>query len=636
MRLQLIGEIQHLIQGCRYLADELGISIIEQDKGDISADKVYVYAVQGDLEVIKEGEGTYIIKYEKAHHFFRALGILVEHSQQSTFHIVEHPRFERMGPMVDVSRNAVMKVETIQQFLRKMALMGLNQFALYMEDTFTIEERPYFGYKRGRYSYDELKACDDYAHALGIEIFPCIQTLAHLGEVLKWDWTQSIKDTPKNLLVGEAKTYAFVEQMIVAATKPFRSNRINIGMDEAHLLGTGKYLENNGYHTRTHIMRRHLKAVMDIVQKHKLCASMWSDMFFRALTDTENHYVLDKEVSQEIVESKPKDIRLVYWDYYHHNQEFYEQCIDRHMAFGEVPIFAGGVWTWNGPAVNYNKVFLTANAYMEACKKKKVQEVLITAWGDDGNEANIFGTLLGMQLHSEHGYTDTVDTEHLKRRFEACVGESFDAFLAMGQFDGTPGTDYTASHTSVYNPSKYILWQELLGGLFDCHVQGLDLPKHYEQLKETLEKHTTKSQYPLLMEFYKNLAEVLSIKAELGIHISKAYKAKDMKGLRKMIDRELPDLREAIERLNVSHRELWYSTYKAFGFEVLDIRYGGLKQRVDTTIYRLEGFIEGRITALEEIEEESLIFDGGEKEPGVELINFNQYLRIASAGVMGF
>ncbi len=73
-----------------------------------------------------------------------------------------------------------------------------------------------------------------------------------------------------------------------------------------------------------------------------------------------------------------------------------------------------------------------------------------------------------------------------------------------------------------------------------------------------------------------------------------------MKGLRKMIDRELPDLREAIERLNVSHRELWYSTYKAFGFEVLDIRYGGLKQRVDTTIYRLEGFIEGRITALEE------------------------------------
>ncbi len=244
MRLQLIGEIQHLIQGCRYLADELGIDIIEQDKGKISADKVYVYEVQGDLEVVKEREGTYIIKYEKAHHFFRALGILVEHSQQSTFRIVEHPRFERMGPMVDVSRNAVMKVETIQQFLRKMALMGLNQFALYMEDTFTIEERPYFGYKRGRYSYDELKACDDYAHALGIEMFPCIQTLAHLGEVLKWDWTQSIKDTPKTFLLGK-QNLCVCRTNDCLSNKPFRSNRINIGMDEAHLLGTGKYLENN-------------------------------------------------------------------------------------------------------------------------------------------------------------------------------------------------------------------------------------------------------------------------------------------------------------------------------------------------------------------------------------------------------
>lgn len=168
-------------------------------------------------------------------------------------------------------------------------------------------------------------------------------------------------------------------------------------------------------------------------------------------------------------------------------------------------------------------------------QEKKVKEVWITAWGDDGNESNIFATLLGMQLHAEHAYNDQVDDRYLKRRFEGCVGETYEAFASIGQFDNTPGTDYRVSDTAIYNPSKYVLWQDLLGGLFDQHIQGLNLSSYYDQILETFKEYSPHSHYPVLMAFYMNLADVLSRKAELGIRISEAYHARDTRRIKGLL-----------------------------------------------------------------------------------------------------
>lgn len=65
--------------------------------------------------------------------------------------------------MFDLSRNAVLTVDSFRFMLNKMALMGMNTVMLYMEDTYTIADEPYFGYMRGRYSPAELKEIDDYA-----------------------------------------------------------------------------------------------------------------------------------------------------------------------------------------------------------------------------------------------------------------------------------------------------------------------------------------------------------------------------------------------------------------------------------------------------------------------------------------
>ena len=94
--------------------------------------------------------------------------------------------FKRKGIMIDCSRNAVRTPETVMRFADMMKKLGYNTLMLYTEDTYEIESEPYFGYLRGRYTKEELKRIDDYCDSLGIELIPCIQTLAHLNATMSW------------------------------------------------------------------------------------------------------------------------------------------------------------------------------------------------------------------------------------------------------------------------------------------------------------------------------------------------------------------------------------------------------------------------------------------------------------------
>ena len=63
-----------------------------------------------------------------------------------------------------------------------MAKMGLDMLMLYTEDMFKMDQYPYFGYMRGAYTKDEIKEIVAFGEKYGVELVPCIQTLAHLGQ----------------------------------------------------------------------------------------------------------------------------------------------------------------------------------------------------------------------------------------------------------------------------------------------------------------------------------------------------------------------------------------------------------------------------------------------------------------------
>src|SRR5690625_4589935 len=171
MKLKFIGDTSKIARGISILQQELNFE--QSDDGF----PIHLNQRKGPLVVTSTG-GRGEILYQENIHFCRALGLWIENYQKnSTFNLIEEPQFTVTGAMLDASRNAVLTVDGIHNMLCKMAIMGLNVLMVYTEDTYEVEDYPYFGYMRGRYTEDEMKNCDEYAKALGIEMIPCIQTL---------------------------------------------------------------------------------------------------------------------------------------------------------------------------------------------------------------------------------------------------------------------------------------------------------------------------------------------------------------------------------------------------------------------------------------------------------------------------
>ncbi|MBR3961408.1 MAG: hypothetical protein IKK13_04255, partial [Clostridia bacterium] len=60
-----------------------------------------------------------------------------------------------LGVMLDCSRNGVMRVDTVKRYAKLLSDMGYNTLMLYTEDTFEVDNQPFFGYMRGRYTKEE-------------------------------------------------------------------------------------------------------------------------------------------------------------------------------------------------------------------------------------------------------------------------------------------------------------------------------------------------------------------------------------------------------------------------------------------------------------------------------------------------
>ncbi|MBQ7058803.1 MAG: beta-N-acetylhexosaminidase [Firmicutes bacterium] len=622
--LYMEGKVDDLKEGIGFLQDDLQIRLTDQpDEAQI---KISVIEAQKEdtLQVIYHAEdGSAQIAYSRRITFFRALGLLMQHlreKENEDYTACETMYFTLNGPMYDVSQgNAVINLKTVKTLLRTMAVMGLDMLMLYCEDSYQVKEEPYFGYMRGKYTEEDMRRIDDYAYALGIEVIPCIQTLAHMANTFRWDGVYGdIMEDDECMLVGEPKVYEFIRRLLIAASRPFRTKRIHIGMDEAWKLGLGKYLRLHGYTEKTVIMQEHLRKVMEIVRELGLQPMMWADMFFRAITPHGEYYVPgDFKVPESTRDAVPEDVELVYWDYYHDQQDVYAYHIDKHRALCHDPgktIFAGGIWTWIGFGADWPITFGNSLPAVRACKEKGVREVIITVWGDRATECNILATLPGLCFYAEHGYRQDPSMEEIAKRFEFVTGAKWDDFMRFAEINYIPGTE--KGKNIPYSPSKFLMYQDVLEGLFDANLDGDAVRDYYLSLTKAYEESIGRNgKYDSLMKFYYLVSGVLEIKADLGIQLRKAYLSGDHRELGLIRDEVLPELQKRVQALKEYHRDLWSETYQLFGWDIMDIRYGGIISRAETAIYRIGRYLLGDQEALAELDEPRLYYNGREGIP---------------------
>ncbi len=498
--------------------------------------------------------------------------------------------FASCGVMADVSRGAVMKVEAVKRYIDQLACLGMNLLMLYTEDTYEVPEVPRMGYLRGRYSQADLRELDAYAREAGVELVPCIQTLGHFRQFLQWQENAPLRDQMDILMIGKEETYELIEAQVRAMRASMATGRIHIGMDEAHGVGLGHYLLQNGQTDRFLLLRDHLARVVAICEKYGFKPIMWSDMFFRLGSRTNDYYDVNSCIPQQVIDSLPP-VDLCYWDYYHEDEAFYDHMLREHARMGRT-VFAGGVWTWSGFLPHVKKTEATMFPALRACARHGVDTVFATLWGDDGAETNLFLASSLLPIFSESCWQGSeCPRSEMTLAGEALTGLPHAALTAMGEFYPHAG-DVRTGKSLIWCDPLYPLLQ-MQGDTLEAAIARCDaaLPA-LRALGESAE-----GRYACL------LFEVARQKALLIAELRGRYLAGDRAWLAQTAEETIPALISDYEDLEAAHRALWERDMKRFGWEVLCLRYGAARGRLADVADELLRYAAGELDAIEELDE---------------------------------
>ncbi|MBQ8685743.1 MAG: beta-N-acetylhexosaminidase, partial [Clostridia bacterium] len=496
--------------------------------------------------------------------------------------------FDDLCLLHDLSRNCVKTVETLKEFMRMLVLTGYDSIQLYMEDVYEIPEEPYFGYKRGRYAQEELSELVEYAERIGLECVPAVQTLAHLNCIARWErFSRRIIDFGDILLADEEETYELIENMFKSLRASFTTDKINIGMDEAHMVGLGKYLDKHGYTDRSSIIVRHLKRVCEIAEKYGFTRPMmWNDMFIRLAN--QGRFETPDRAPEEIVKLIPENISLAGWNYYSLDKGFYIDMLKMQKMFGRNVYFAGGVNNWHGITPQNKFALKQTEVAMQACRDMRVRNYILTSWGDDGGECSPFASLpaiafAGANARGVQGY---------KSLFYTMTGIRYCDFLTLDL-----PNDVSEKSVAFTQLSKYMLYNDCFLGLMDSTVKAGD-KEPFKGYAKTLARHAKKAKWGYLFRTQQRLAELLYIKYDLGVRTRKAYTERDTATLRALAENDYERLIKKAAAFYEVAKYQWHAESKPHGFEVQDYRMGGLRQRIVHLRERLTEYLDGKLARL--------------------------------------
>lgn len=525
----------------------------------------------------------------------RALFLLAMKSPQGAFSLEEKRSFDSFGVMIDLSRNRVLQVEAIKRYMDNLAALGFNAVMMYMEDVFEMEKYPRFGYMRGRYTLQELKEIDDYGDALGIEVIPCVETLGHMEQYLRWDEAGPVKDTADCLLVGAPETYELIEEIFKTMRAAFRSDRIHLNIDETLSLGTGSYRKRFGNKEGTEILYDHLEKLDVLCKKYGYRPIMSSDMFFRKLSPTGGYYDPVGHITREMVSRVPENMTMCYWDYYHTGKSSYDYFMEEHKRFERPILFYGSNWTWEGFIEDTEYTYRTSVPAMLSALDYKMTDVIISMWGDDGAETDITTTASTLPLFSEMCYKGReCALEELDAVSEFLTGITFSDKLAISRIHAGFHQDKFFAKRIFYADLLY----DLVNASYDYEKVAADFRAVYEYTASCKNNYFT---------YCNQFAKCVIGKLEILHRLRSAYLEDDRAWLRQVCSEKLPALVCEYRKFRKIFSDQWLATGKPNGLEITENRMGAAILRMETLIERLEAYLQGKVTFIPELAGEHMI-----------------------------
>ena len=254
---------------------------------------------------------------------------------------------------------------------------------------------------------------------------------------------------------------------------------------------------------------------------------------------------------------------------------------------------------------------------------------MVTAWGDDGAETSIFSCLPTMLYYSECNYSGYVDlnSDILKEKFKLLFRSNLDDFINTDIINEPSGK---MVDTFYPNPSKYLLYNDILSPKFDHYVK-YGYCGYYNQANNKLMAMSERNKpFSYMFITLAKLAGILALKAELGLDLYNHYSSRDIDSLKDDVV-VIESVILSTEKFYEAFKHQWLKENKSYGFEVESIRIGGLIYRLKYAKERLEYYLTGRIDKIEELEEKRILKSITDFD-----IDYNQWATIVTANKLLF
>ncbi len=557
----------------------------------INTDKIRIINKKTYIEII--GQDT--------SHINIALGLLIKNGIKSME--VDVPDFDFRGVMLDVSRSAVLKIDFLKEILVKLSLFGLNNLGLYMEDIFLIEGEPLIGFARGAYSKEEIRELEDFANELGINIFPCFQTLGHLEQILKYVKYIKYRDTKRVINVTKSESYEFLEKIILGVASYFKNQYIHIGMDEPWLLGRGIAFKYNTPINPPEMYIEHLKKITSIIKKSGKIPIIWGD------------FILDHK-DLDIINEVPSEYIIDYWDYESTETSYYQSKINILKEKKFDIIISPGAHNWNRFFGNTQRAYETNLPFIEAAKKENIKKGMLTLWGNDGNESFVESSLPIIELFLKNTLSKKLETEidydFIKKIFNISK-EEFDLYNRI------ENPEISKTISGFIPDAKMLLYDDPLLAMISRHIKDLSVTQYYGNIA----KHLSQLKYSQnsLSKLAYYYSDLISYKFYIIHTVLECYLNKDKSGLIE-IYKQILVLERKINKFYREFKRNWDRRRKPFGFEVFTNRIGTIMLRTKQLKERLKDYIDGKIDIIDEFELKDI--------PDLDKSDFTYYQQIYS------
>ncbi len=286
--------------------------------------------------------------------------------------ILDYPALRIRGISDDISRGQVPTTENLKKFIKELSHYKINQYYLInMQDMFNFSNHPEIGKDRGTYLKEEIIELHNYAKKHFIELIPIFQTIGHWENILCHPdyWKYGEFPGSNSLNIANEEIYELLDEMIGELSEVFKSEYFHIGADESWDVGkvaSKKFIEDDGI-GKAYLT--HYKRVYDIAKKHgykKLI--IYHDILYKY---------------EEILESLPKDIIVMYWKY---NTKETHPILKKIKKYNFPIIVSPSI-------MDFNRIFPSIDKYekniinlIKFAYKMGITREVTSSWGDYRNK----------------------------------------------------------------------------------------------------------------------------------------------------------------------------------------------------------------------------------------------------------